>query len=366
MRKLNRVFRQLRQQGVDCFLIINPLNIFYLTGYTPVTVKSADLAGLIHGTGAALLVLKSTAKLFVAKLNYDQALKEASQCEVISNGDEPIVQAAKYALSRKIQILGYETAVTHASYGKLKHVCSGVRLKGIDDLIESMRIRKDDEVHPLKRSAKITSQVFNEILPFIKPGVRELDLALDLEYRLRKKGADRCAFSPIVASGPNSALPHAAAGRRRIRKGDFLVVDLGAYYKGYASDMTRTVVIGRPSQKQREVYGAVREAQHEAMRVAKAGIACKSVDKAARDVISRWGFEEGFIHSLGHGVGLAVHELPYLSLKSRKKLESGMVVTIEPGVYIRGWGGVRIEDTVLIEESGISILTSSKRELVEV
>jgi len=366
MSKLNRVCKQLTRQGVDSFLIINPLNILYLTGYTPVTVKSADLAGLIHGTGAALLVLKTTAKLFVANLNHGQALKEANQCEVISNGDEPIVQAARHALSRRVRVLGYETAVTLASYGKLRRLCSGIRLKGIDDLIEDMRMRKHDEVRLIRKSAKITSQVFNDIVPSIKPGIRELDLAIDLEYRLRMKGADRSAFSPIVASGPNSALPHAAAGRRKIRKGDFLVIDIGAYYKGYASDMTRTVVIGRPSQRQLEVYGAVKEAQQFAIGAARAGIACKRVDKVARDVINKRGFKEGFIHSLGHGVGLAVHELPYLSSKSRRKLESGMVVTIEPGVYIPGWGGVRIEDTALVEDNGISVLTSAKRELIEV
>lgn len=367
MRRLNRVSRELTRRGVDSFLIINPLNIRYLTGYTPATVKSRDVAGLVKGTGAVLLILKTRAKLFVARLNQEQALKEASECEVISDGQEPIAQATKFALSKRPKALGHETALTFASYRKLRKLSRGIKLKPIDDLIEEMRIRKEgEEVELIRKSAKITSQVFNQILPLMKPGVRELDLATEIEYGFKKRGADGCAFSPIVASGPNSSLPHASAGRRKIRKGDFLIIDMGGYYRGYASDMTRTVVIGRPSESQRKAYSAVREAQESAISSARAGIACKQVDEVARNVISKWGFKERFIHSLGHGVGLAVHELPFLSSNSTRRLEPGMVVTIEPGVYIPKWGGVRIEDTALIGKNGISLLTTSKKKLVEV
>lgn len=352
MRRLNKVGRELSHRGIDSFLITDPLNIRYLTGYS--------------GMSAALLVLKTKAKLFVAKLNQEQALIEASGCDVISNEEIPIVQATKFCLSKRMKALGYETQLTYASYRKLRKLSKGITLKAIENLIEGMRIRKEEEVGFIRKSARITSQVFKEILPLVKPGMREYELAAEIEYRFRKNGADGCAFPPIVASGPNSSLPHANAGRRKIKKGDLLIIDLGCYYKGYASDMTRTIVIGKPSEKQRKVYLAVKEAQEFAMKATKAGIACKQLDKVARDVIKKWGFGERFIHSLGHGVGLAVHELPLISAKSAYKLEPGMVVTIEPGVYIPRWGGVRIEDMVLVGRNTVSILTTPKKELLEV
>lgn len=352
MKRLNRARREFTRLGVDSFLVANPLNIRYLTGFT--------------GTGAILLILKRKAKLYITKLNLEQALIEVRGCEIVSDEEEPIIQAANFCLSKRIKTLGYESQMTYASYRKLRKLCKGIKLKPIGNLVENMRITKEEEIEFIKKSAKITSQVYKEILPLIEPGIRELDLAAEIEYRFRKKGADWAAFPPIVASGPNSSLPHASPGRRKIKRGDFLIIDMGVYYKGYASDMTRTLVIGKPSQKQKKVYLAVREAQESAIKKAKPGIFCKELDRVARDVISRWGFGERFIHSLGHGVGLAVHELPFLSSKSTYRLKPGMVVTVEPGVYIPKWGGVRIEDTVLVGRDGVTILTTPKKDLVEI
>jgi len=351
MRRLSSVRRQLTRTGVDSFLIVNPLNIRYLTAY----------AG-----GGALLVLKRSARLFVPRLNQEQALMEACDCQVLSDDEEPIVAAVKSGLPKSTGVLGYETELSYGRYIRLKKVCKGMRLKPVENLVEDMRMKKDGETDLMKRSARITSEVLKEVVPLIAPRVSELDIAAEIEYRFRKKGADGCAFPPIVASGPNSSLPHAGAGRRKIKKGDFLTIDLGGYYKGYASDMTRTFVVGKPSAKQRQVYNAVRKAQQSAIEGVKAGILCKQIDTVARGILDRQGFGKQFIHSLGHGIGLAVHEFPYLSQKSIHRLESGMVVTIEPGVYIPRWGGVRIEDMVLVEENHATVLTSYRRDLVEV
>ncbi len=353
MGRLNKVYRKLRPQGVDSFVVLNPINIRYLTGYS--------------GHGAVLLILKTRGKLFVPRLNKEQAIKEVSICAVMSNEKEPIAQAREFSLSKKIEVMGHETTLTYGSFTKLRKLFRGVKLRVIENLIENIRIIKDEEaVIFMKRSARITSQVFNEILPLIRSGMRELDLVAEIEYRFRKKGTEGCAFPPIVASGPNSSLPHATPGRRKFREGDFVTIDMGGYLKGYASDMTRTLVIGKASEKQRRVYLAVKEAQESAIKAARSGIACKQLDKVARDVINRWGFGKRFIHSLGHGVGLAVHELPDVSAKSTFRLEPGMVVTIEPGVYIPRWGGVRIEDTVLVEKDGVTVLTTPKKSLLEV
>jgi Xaa-Pro aminopeptidase len=365
MTRLNRVRRELRSRGLDSLLIFNPLNIRYLTGYTPTAVRSLDISGLVQGAGAVVLLSKRNVKLFVAKLDREQASKDAKDCEIISDHGRPLLQSVQLSLSKRTRVLGYETGLTLTLYKQLKRLAKGITLRPVENVVEEMRIVKHEEVRFMKKSARITSQVFKEILPLIRPGVRELDLALEIEYRFRKRGADGFAFPPIVASGANSALPHASAGRRKFRKGDLLVIDLGGYYKGYASDMTRTAVIGRATDKQRKVYAAVKEAYDTAMKKVKAGVACSELDKSARDIIGKWGFRQRFIHSLGHGVGLAVHELPFLSTKSSWVLRPGMIVTIEPGVYLPRWGGVRIEDTVLIGRDRPEVLTTAKKRLLE-
>jgi len=208
-----------------------------------------------------------------------------------------------------------------------------------------------------------SEEAFRELKADIHPGATERELGLKLEYLIRGKGSRRAAFDIIVASGVHGAMPHAAVTNRRIKKGDLVTFDFGAESNGYYSDMTRTICIGRPSARQREIHGIVLQAQTAAIQSVRAGMPCKSVDKAAREVITRTGYGKHFGHGTGHGIGLMVHEGPSISPLSSDTVKKNMVFTIEPGVYIPGWGGVRIEDMVQVTETGAKVLTSLPREL---
>ncbi len=200
----------------------------------------------------------------------------------------------------------------------------------------------------------------------LAPGVTEREVALEIDHFMRKKGADGPSFDPIVASGARSAVPHATVSDKPISSGDFVVLDIGARYAGYCSDMTRTVVVGKPSDEQKEIYRTVREAQAMALERVRAGASCRELDGLARGRIERAGFEGKFLHGLGHGVGIEVHEAPTISQESADSLEAGEVITVEPGIYVSGFGGVRIEDLVLVSGAGAENLSRSPKDLIEV
>jgi len=199
-----------------------------------------------------------------------------------------------------------------------------------------------------------------------RPGIKENDIAAEIDYQMKKKGADKPSFDTIVVSGEKSAMPHGKPGERRLKKGDFVTLDFGAVYKGYHADFTRTVVIGKASKKQKKIYEIVKKAQEEAINRIKPGMLCKEADSIAREVIKKEGYGKYFGHSLGHGVGLEIHELPRLSFLSNSKIRENSVVTIEPGVYLPDFGGVRIEDTVVVRKNGIEVLTKFTKELIEI
>jgi Xaa-Pro aminopeptidase len=203
------------------------------------------------------------------------------------------------------------------------------------------------------------------LLPLIRPGVRERDLAAELEYRMTRAGSERPAFETIVASGFRSALPHGRASEKRVKRGEFITFDWGATVNGYVSDITRTVVVGKATPRQRKIYNLVLKSHDAAIAKARPGMKCADLDKVARDIIARAGYAKKFDHSLGHGIGLVIHEQPALSVRSTAILQSGMVVTIEPGIYIAGWGGVRIEDDILIRPGKAQLITSFERGLIE-
>ncbi|MBI4640833.1 MAG: aminopeptidase P family protein, partial [Candidatus Tectomicrobia bacterium] len=216
----------------------------------------------------------------------------------------------------------------------------------------------------IKKAAELTDAGFAHILKYIKPGMKEIDVALELEFFIRKNGGKGVAFSYIVASGERGAMPHGVASDKVISPGDLVTFDFGTSYNGYRSDMTRTIGIGDPSPKMRELYSTVLEAQLAGLQAIKAGIKCVDADAAARNIIKDAGYGEYFGHSLGHGVGLAIHEGPRVSQYSEEVLEAGMVVTCEPGIYIPNEGGVRIEDLVIVRENGCEILSHSPKELI--
>ncbi len=212
-------------------------------------------------------------------------------------------------------------------------------------------------------AASAADRVFNQILEYLKPGLKEKEVAVRIRELIKKEGGERTPFRIIVASGVRSALPHGRASNKVIHRGELIIIDFGAIYKGFCSDITRTVVIGKPTRWQEKIYKAVREAQKKALAKVKGGVAAREVDRAARSFIEREGFGKFFKHGTGHGIGKRVHEKPRISKRSKEILKSGQVITIEPGIYVRGQGGVRIEDMVLVRERGYKLLTKTKRSL---
>jgi Xaa-Pro aminopeptidase len=231
-----------------------------------------------------------------------------------------------------------------------------------------MRLLKDKkEIELIAGAEELGCEVFRRIMPFIKPGAGELEIANEIKDIGRRLGAEKISFEPIVGSGANSSKPHSFPTPKKLENGDFVTIDMGFIYHGYSGDMTRTMVIGEPTEKQIEIYNIVLEAQIAGVNAAIAGITAAQLDHISRSVIEKYGYGKEFMHILGHGVGLTVHEDPILNKGNEMILKSGMIVTIEPGIYIEGWGGVRIEDLILIEENGCRVLSkSSPKNLIKV
>jgi len=266
-----------------------------------------------------------------------------------------------------LQVLGFETAhILHRDFQRLNEAGSRWQWRPTADLVETLRERKDEtEIAHITRAADVATTALERTLPQVRAGLTELAVAGILERELRIAGSEGFAFPSIVASGPRSALPHAHSSARELESGDFLLMDFGAIVDGYCSDLTRTVVIGTASDEHRVVYDVVRVANQRGAAGVRAGMTGRDADALARDYIERAGFGPLFGHSLGHGIGLEVHEAPRLARTSEGVLAEGAVVTIEPGVYRPGWGGVRIEDDVVLEASGPRLLTNFPRELIE-
>lgn len=336
-------------------LITGQANRFYLSGF--------------QGTAGMLLVTREAAWL-VTDFRYAEAAREqAPDFQVVQHGGRDQLKVLGRLLAEAgVARLAFEPG--HVSYHQFQEFAGawpGVELIPFEGLVEALRKVKDpDEIEHCRRAMELAEAAFEAVLAEIRPGRRERDLALDLEFAMRRRGADAAAFDFIVASGPRSALPHGYASDRVIEAGDIVTIDFGARYRGYHSDITRTVVVGGPADaKVREVYEAVRAAQAAGMAAVRAGVSAAAVDKAARDIITAAGYGEHFGHGTGHGIGLEVHEYPRLGPgRDGDVLEAGMLVTIEPGIYLPGWGGVRIEDTVLVTEDGCRSLCRTTKELL--
>jgi Xaa-Pro aminopeptidase len=265
---------------------------------------------------------------------------------------------------RGIRRLGVEQDnITVGRFRLLRRQAKRVRLVPVSDHVRRLRRTKEPtEIALIAKAQAITDRVFGRILDRVRPGVSERDLALELEFQFKRQG--EVAFPSIVASGPNAAKPHAGHTTRKLRRGDVITFDIGCQYCGYCSDMTRTVFLGRPDPVLREVYAIVHEAQHRALAALKPGVAASDVDAAARGYIRDLGYDRHFGHSLGHGVGLEVHEMPGMASTTKGKLQPGDVVTVEPGIYLPGLGGVRIEDMVVVTKSGYRNLTRSQKRML--
>ncbi len=340
------LYRVLEKNRLKAVLVSGLPNVRYISGFT--------------GSDATLLVGPGRKILFTDSRYTSQAKDQAGSFRVVTYRNKAVempVLIKKYRIRR----LGYEPSrMTHQLFRQLRRRLSGVKLVPLVSEIDRLRARKTaEEIKKIERACGIARKAFEQVLPLIRPGVRESDVALELEYRMRKAGSGPPAFESIVASGKRAALPHGIAGSKRLRRGEMIVLDFGASCEGYFSDQTVTLSLGRPSARLREVYGIVSEAQKRGFAAIRAGAIIKEVDAAARDYIAGKGYGKYFGHGLGHGVGLEVHEEPALNYISRGRLEEGMVVTVEPGIYIPGWGGVRIEDLVVVTRTGFRKLTRS-------
>ncbi len=351
--RLRALRKAMRREGLSAFAVTNRKNVRYLTGFT--------------GSAGACLISAGSA-VFITDFRYrSQAAKQVPPDFRRAEHASPIQGIAKELKRTRAKALAFEEAhLTHGVYRQLRKLIKGVRLKPVSGLVEALRLCKDPgEVRMLKRGARVNGDALGEVAASIRPGRAETGVALDLETAMRRRGASGASFDTIVASGPRSALPHGIASSRKLKKGDLITIDFGAVMSGYHADTTRVFSLGRPTPKGEKIYEIVLEAQMTALEAVKPGVSCGEVDKAARDVISGYGYGEAFGHGTGHGVGLDIHEAPRLGPGVKEELRPGMVVTVEPGIYLPRWGGVRIEDMVLVTERGKEVLTrSTPKELV--
>ena len=336
---------------LDGFLVSFGPNLRYLSGFT--------------GSNALLLVLPGRSILFTDPRYQIQAAQEVSCTVTIAKGPLDLDLVAAIARHR-VKRIGYEPALMSCeAFRSLEsRLPAKASLVAAGGSVEQMRMVKSAaEIDRIRRSVLTNSRAFEQTVPGVRPGITEQDLAAELEYRMRRLGAEKPSFETIVAAGVRSALPHAQPTAARLQPGQLVVVDMGALQDGYSSDMTRMLYLGTPTAKVKRSYRAVLEAQLAGIDAVRAGARTADVDAAARKVLQRYGLDRAFIHSTGHGLGLEIHEPPRLGKSDKGRLQAGMAITIEPGVYLEDFGGIRIEDTVVVTEKGCEILTPTSKEL---
>lgn len=352
--RIERLRKTLKKANLDFFLISTPSHWRYLCGFS--------------GSNGLALV-SNTQRLFLTDFRYKDQVKEEVKGFLTIIVDRELLDSLPTikALPKRRFRLGFEAKnLSYASYQKLKKLLPKADLVPTNNMVEEIVTQKEPhELEKIRKAAWIVDQVFDTIVAELRPGVRESDIAAELEYRMKKKGASGSAFEPIVASGYRSALPHGRASQKKLKAGEFVTLDFGAVYQGYVSDLTRTVVLGRANPRQRKIYSVVYQAQRRSIAAIQAGQEAKAVDRIAREFIHEKGYGSNFGHGLGHGIGVQVHEAPILNPRSQDILKENMVVTIEPGIYISRWGGVRIEDDVLVTDDGPEVLTACHSELLE-
>ena len=340
---LDRVRRIVEEKSLDGVLITKRENVRYLTNFSGTT-------GYVFCDGDDAI--------FLTDFRYiEQAEKECISWKVdlLKEG------IRNWLKDKNIKRIGLEDSVTLGFVNLLKE--EGIEATSIGRLVEEMRVIKDKrEIELIEESLRIAERAFLETLPFIKEGVREKDVEAELVYRMKKNGADKEAFDVIVASGNRSSLPHGTASTKRIAKNEVIVIDFGAVYKGYHSDITRVVFIGKPDEEVLRIHRAIVEAMDEVISGIREGVDCRKLHGVTIDVLSRYGYERYFGHGTGHGVGLEIHEAPTISHSSQDRITRGMVFTVEPGVYIQGGFGLRVEDMVYFDGEPV-ILTKLDRNI---
>ena len=357
--RLRRLQKALPADKLDFLLVTHLPNVRYLTGFT--------------GSSAALLVGPDGATLFTDGRFITQANEEVANARIVIGSKAPVIAAAEFLVrrgnkrSRVHPVLGIEPeSLTAGARDRLAALLRGkARLRSVPPLVERARMIKDaEEVRLIRRAIDLGASLFRVACQTIKPGVREVEVAAAMEFEARSKGAEGMSFPTIIAAGARSAVVHGRASAARVPRRGFVVCDFGVILTGYCSDRTRTVHVGQPSREARRFFDTVLEAQLAAIAAVRPGVTAAEVDEAARSVLRKAKLAKYFTHSTGHGVGLEIHEAPRLAVGQEQKLEPGMVVTIEPGAYIPGKGGVRIEDVVVVTPSGCEVLTLADKQLV--
>ena len=350
---------RLAELKIDAFLVSSSANLRYLTGYT--------------GSNGLLLLTADDAHFFTDPRYAISAAREVS-CTVHVETKALIAGATALIARKRIKKIGFESAaLTFDAYTKMKDTLTlGAALHPIGAVVEDQRtVKSASEQELIRRSVMLNSAAFERTMRRVKPGLSEMDIAAELDYQMRRLGAEKPAFETIVAVGERSALPHSQPTSRRLGENELLLIDMGASREGYASDMTRVAHTGKVPKRIRDLYYAVLEAQLASIDAVKAGATTRSVDAAGRNVLKRHGLDKAFVHSTGHGLGLEIHEPPRIARggiarKDMTELQAGMAITIEPGAYIEGLGGIRIEDTVLVTVNGCEVLTPTPKQLLEI
>ena len=347
---LTRAREFLGPAGVDALLIVKAENRRYVTGFT--------------GSAGLALVTPDVTFLAVDFRYEEQAVAEAPQCTVLRGGRDPVAALVGALKASAVHSVGFEAEyVPFAQVTRLREKLAPAEIIPLADVDRLRWVKDAGELAAISRAVEIADAAFAHTLSVLRPGLTEQEAALELEMSMRRAGAERVAFDTVLASGPRSALPHGRATNRRMEAGELVTLDFGAVSDGYCSDCTRTVALAAADDRQRRIYDVVLAAQRQALATIRAGVPCREVDASARAVIASAGFGEAFGHSLGHGLGLEVHEGPRLAPQEEAVLEAGMVLTVEPGIYLPGWGGVRIEDDVVVTADGCDILTTAPKAL---
>ncbi len=353
MPRISKIFKFIEEKGLDCVVVKGDNTIRYLTEFT------GDSSILFADNRRAVLI---TDGRYVA-----QAKKEAKYCQIVEHTGNIWEQLKDIVLDSQ-KVVGFDGDIfSYEDYNNLKVVLGDAKDYRSTNFNELRIIKDDRELESIWKACKISEEALLKLLEELKPGISEKTVAGRLEYYMRSLGSERLAFPTIVASGVRSALPHGIASDKEIEVGDFITFDFGAVYNGYCADITRTVVLGMANSWHKEIYDVVEEAQWRGLKAVKEGMTCAELDAVVRDYIVEQGFGNEFVHGLGHGLGLEIHELPYINKRSNIVLEKGMTFTIEPGIYIPNKGGVRIEDTVVLTDEGATVMTSGiKKQLMEI
>lgn len=349
--RISELREEMNNLNVDAFLVTTPKNVRYLSTFTG---------------SAGLILITPEHNYFITDFRYtDQAQEQAKGFDIIIHKGKMYNEINELLNAEEVQSMGIEANDMNVStYSHLSELFEPMLVQ-TEGVIETIReVKDEDEIEIIREACEITDQAFEHILTFIKPGITEIEVANELDRYLKGKGASGMSFDTIVASGVRSAMPHGVASDKVIEHGDFVTLDFGCYFKGYTSDMTRTIAVGEVDPKLEEIYNIVLEAHNRVIASTKAGMTGKEVDALARDYISEKGYGPNFGHTTGHGIGLDVHEGPAIAGRNEKPLVVNNIITNEPGIYVSGLGGVRIEDDLIVKEDGVESLNRSPKNLI--